>query len=78
MEQYNFSNNNIELACEKVDKFLSSLDVEHREVLRIRLTFEEVLLKYREKLGMDKKLVDFATPLGQVLFKPAYMAMLFK
>ena len=30
-----------------------------------------------QKLGMDKKLVDFATPLGQVLFKPAYMAMLF-
>ena len=53
MEQYNFSNNNIELTCEKVSNFLASVDVEHREVLRIKLTFEEVLLKYREKLGED-------------------------
>ena len=30
-----------------------------------------------QKLGIDKKLVDFAIPLGQVLFMPAYIAMLF-
>ena len=30
-----------------------------------------------KRLGMDKKLVEFATPLGQVLFMPAYLAMLF-
>ena len=51
MEQYNFLNNSIELACEETGKFLSKAGVERREVLRIKLTFEEVLLKYREKLG---------------------------
>lgn len=30
-----------------------------------------------KRLGIDKKLVEFATPLGQVLFMPAYLAMLF-
>lgn len=30
-----------------------------------------------EKLGINEKLVEFATPLGQVLFMPAYLAMLF-
>lgn len=30
-----------------------------------------------KELGIDKKLVEFATPLGQVLFMPAYLAMLF-
>jgi Na+/H+-dicarboxylate symporter len=29
-----------------------------------------------KRLGIDKKLVEFATPLGQVLFMPAYLAML--
>ena len=30
-----------------------------------------------EKFGIDKKLVDFGIPIGQVLFKPGAMAMLF-
>ena len=30
-----------------------------------------------QKFGIDKKLVEFAIPLGQVLFMPAYLAMLF-
>ena len=30
----------------------------------------------QKKLGIDKQLVEFATPLGQVLFKPGYLAML--
>ena len=30
-----------------------------------------------KRLGIDKKLVEFATPLGQVLFMPAFLAMLF-
>lgn len=51
MEQYNFSNSSINLACEDVGKFLASADVERREALRIQLTFEEALLKYQEKLG---------------------------
>ena len=51
LEQYNFSNTNIDLICEEAEKFLSSADVEWREALRLKLTFEEVLLKYQEKLG---------------------------
>ncbi|MBR5316581.1 MAG: cation:dicarboxylase symporter family transporter [Lachnospiraceae bacterium] len=53
MAQYRFLNSNIDLACEEIDKFLLSADVEQREALRIKFTFEEVLLKYQEKLGED-------------------------
>ena len=53
MEQYNFSNSNIDLACEETGAFLLSAGVERREALRIKLTFEEVLLNYQEKLGED-------------------------
>jgi Na+/H+-dicarboxylate symporter len=29
------------------------------------------------KLGIDKKLVEFGIPIGQVLFKPGFFALLF-
>ena len=51
MEKYQFSNSDIDLACEEVGKFLASADVERREALRIKLTLEEVLLKYQSKFG---------------------------
>ena len=53
MEQYNFSNSNIDLACEEVGEFLSKVGVERREALRTKLTFEEVLLEYQSKFGED-------------------------
>ena len=53
MEQYIFSNSNIDLACEQVGKFLDSAGVERREALRIKLTFEEVLLEYQSKFGYE-------------------------
>lgn len=53
MEKYNFSNYDINLACEETGKFLASAGVERREALRIKLTFEEVLLKYQQALGAD-------------------------
>ena len=53
MEQLNFSNSNIDLACEDVGAFLSSVGVEKREALRIKLTLEEILLEYQEKFGED-------------------------
>lgn len=53
MEQYIFSNSSIDQACELAGKFLSAAEVERREALRIRLTLEEALLQYQEKLGED-------------------------
>ena len=53
MEILNFSNSNIDLACEEVGKFLASSGVERREALRIKLTFEEVLLEYQSELGEE-------------------------
>lgn len=53
MEQLSFSNSDIDLACEQVGKFLASSGVERREALRIKLTFEEVLLEYQSKFGTD-------------------------
>jgi len=53
LEQYNFSNSNIDLACEEVGEFLAKVGVERREALRTKLTFEEVLLEYQSKLGEE-------------------------
>ena len=53
LEQLNFSNSNIDLACEDVGGFLISVGVERREVLRIKLTLEEILLEYRDRFGED-------------------------
>lgn len=53
MEQYSFSNSDIDLACEEVGRFLAKAGVERREALRTKLTFEEVLLEYQDALGED-------------------------
>ena len=54
MEQLKLSNTNIDLVCEQVDAFLKSVGVEGREVLRIKLTLEEVLLEFQGKFGEDE------------------------
>ena len=53
MEQLDFSNSNIDLACEDVGAFLTSVGVEKREALRIKLTLEEILLDYQAKFGKE-------------------------
>ena len=53
MDNYIFSNTQIDQACQKVEKALVAYGVERREALRIKLTFEEVLLEYQNKFGAD-------------------------
>ena len=53
MDQYIFSNTQINQACQQVEKALVAYGVERREALRIKLTFEEILLEYQENLGED-------------------------
>ena len=53
MDKYIFSNEQIDQACQQVEKALVAYGVERREALRIKLTFEEVLLEYQNKFGVD-------------------------
>lgn len=53
MEQYKFSNSNIDLASESVGKFLAKVGVDRREALRTKLTLEEELLEYQAKFGEE-------------------------
>ena len=53
MHEYIFSNAQIDQACEQVEKALVAYGVERREALRIKLTFEEILLEYQNKFGVD-------------------------
>jgi len=53
LETFHFSNSDIDLACERVGEFLAGSGVERREALRIKLTFEEVLLEYQAKFGEE-------------------------
>ena len=53
MQQYLFTNSSIDLACAEVGRFLESAKVDRREALRIKLTLEEVLLKYQSRFGEE-------------------------
>jgi len=53
LETLHFSNSSIDLACEEVGNFLSKAGVDRREALRIKLTFEAVLLEYQDRFGVD-------------------------
>ena len=53
MEKYIFSNAQIDHACQQVEKALAAYGVERREALRMKLTFEEILLEYQQKFGED-------------------------
>ena len=53
MDKYSFSNTQIDIACRQVEKALVAYGVEHREALRIKLTFEEILLEYQERFGEE-------------------------
>ena len=55
---YTLNNQNIDLASEKATEFLSKAGVDSKEILRIRLSLEEILLKYLEIYG-DKKSFKF-------------------
>ena len=53
MDKYIFSNTQINQACQQMEKALVAYGVEQREALRIKLTFEEVLLEYQETFGEE-------------------------
>ena len=53
MDKYNFLNEQIDQACQKVENAMISYGVERREALRIKFIFEEVLLEYQGKLGEE-------------------------
>ena len=53
MATFYLSNSDIGLACEEVGRFLAKVGVDRREALRIKLTFEEVLLEYQAKFGEE-------------------------
>ena len=54
METFNFSNSQIDLACEGVGDFLAKSGVDRRETLRLKLTLEETLLEYQAKFGEER------------------------
>lgn len=65
MNSYIFTNENIDKASEDIGGFLSSINVEQRESISIKLYFEEVLLEYQKRLGMDNAFsLKFQTRLG--------------
>ena len=57
MDKYSFSNTLIDQACQQVEKALVVYGVDRREALRIKLTFEEVLLKYQDCLGQEAEFI---------------------
>ncbi len=51
------SNENINIACEKVEEYLAKRKIERKELLRIKLSIEEVLLTYQKSYGTESAFV---------------------
>ena len=51
MGKYTFSSANIDRASDEVAEFLGKFKIHDRDIMKLRLTLEEILLTYRDKLG---------------------------
>ena len=47
------SNENIDEVCSLAEEYLDAAGVDRKDILRIKLAAEEVLLNYREKFGEE-------------------------
>lgn len=54
MTKYELNNRNIDVASGEVTSFLTDAGVDSKDIHRIRLSVEEILLKYSERLGENK------------------------
>lgn len=54
MTKYELNNTNIDIVSEKIMSFLSNGNVDSKDMLRIRLSAEEILMKYLDLLGEKK------------------------
>ena len=52
MQDYTLTNHDIDVACHEVETFCERANGEKRDILRIRLAVEEILLKYQEAFGI--------------------------
>lgn len=54
MMKYELNNRNIDAASDAVTNFLTDAKVDSKDIHRIRLSVEEILLKYSDRLGENK------------------------
>ena len=54
MMKYELNNRNIDAASNEVTNFLTNAKADSKDIHRIRLSIEEILLKYSERLGENK------------------------
>lgn len=54
MMKYELNNRNIDAASDEVTNFLTNAKADSKDIHRIRLSIEEILLKYSERLGENK------------------------
>ena len=53
MQDYTLTNHDIDMACHEVETFCERANGEKRDILRTRLTVEEILLNYQEAFGTN-------------------------
>ena len=64
------SNENISLACEEAGTFLLKKEIDPKDVLRVKLSLEGVLLTYQKKFGSDAEfLLEMASHLRRVIIR---------
>lgn len=54
-ETYQLTNENIDRIAEQIAEYLKELDMERSNIVRIRLTMEEALLRWQEHFGTDSR-----------------------
>lgn len=69
-EKHQLTGENIDLISDKAKDFLSINGMEHKNIVRLRLSVEEVLLCWQEGLAADNKTPEISFNIGKRLTRP--------
>ena len=59
IQQYSLSNEGVDQISSEISSYLTEMAMNHRDILRVRLMMEELLLQYRERIGGEQKVLLF-------------------
>jgi len=72
-EQYQLTDENIDILSEKTMDFLNDNGMNRKNIVRLRLSVEEVLLSWKDELAIDKKIPNIRFSIGKRITRPYIM-----
>lgn len=59
IQQYSLSNEGVDQISSEISSYLTEMAMNHKDILRVRLMMEELLLQYQERIGREQKVLLF-------------------